>query len=304
MKLSIRVTFAVVFALAVFSAYAQASRFVGSWTVDVQGSPRQRAMVITQEGDTLQVSWGWKDQAKLPAVESSLDGDGTLTITTRTDAVIVVHISDDDTLRGKFTTSAGKVLSATAIRSTGAAQTSAPQLAAATPVSNTSQAAMPMLSPGQTFADETKDFGVSPTKFRKGPPYDVGTPMQAPGVRTVTTVELREMMAGAPAPILIDANGSAEMIESANGMGSGIGEQRVFSKDRDGFTKAMERLTGGDRGRMVVFYCRGSSCWHSYNASLYALEAGYSNVVWYRGGIDAWRAAGGKTVPFKHVADW
>ncbi|MEO8925468.1 MAG: hypothetical protein ABI330_22060, partial [Caldimonas sp.] len=70
----IRPTLAVVFALAVFSAYAQASRFVGNWTVDVQGSPRQLAMVITQEGDTLHVSWGLKDQAKLPAVESSLDG--------------------------------------------------------------------------------------------------------------------------------------------------------------------------------------------------------------------------------------
>ncbi len=154
MKHWIRGTLAVVFALAVYSAYAQASRFVGSWTVDVQGSPRQRAMVITQEGETLHVSWGWKDQAKLLAVESSLDSDGTLTVTTRTDAVIVVHISDDDTLRGKFTTSAGKVLSATALRSTGAAQTSAPQLAAATPVSNTSQAVMPIsFQPYQLVGD-------------------------------------------------------------------------------------------------------------------------------------------------------
>lgn len=304
MKQWIRGTFVVVFSLTVLGAYAQASHFVGSWTVDVQGSPRQRAMVITQERDSLHVSWGWKDQAKLPAVESSIDGDGTLTVTTRTDAVFVVHLSDDDTLRGKFTTSSGKVLSATAIRSTGAVRTSEHQMAAATPISTASQAGMPMLLPGQTFADETKDFGVTPTKVRKGPPYDVGTPMEVPGGRTVTTVELSELITGASPPILIDANGNAEMIESANGMGSGIGEQRVFGKDRDGFTKAMERLTGGDKVRMVVFYCRGSSCWHSYNASLYALEAGYSNVGWYRGGIDAWRAAGGRTVPFKHVADW
>ncbi|MDQ6638660.1 MAG: rhodanese-like domain-containing protein, partial [Pseudomonadota bacterium] len=87
-------------------------------------------------------------------------------------------------------------------------------------------------------------------------------------------------------------------------MGNGIGEQRMFGKDRDGFPKALERLTGGDKSRAVVFYCRSSSCWHSYNASLHAIEAGYTNVMWYRGGIDAWRAADGRTVPFRHVPDW
>jgi rhodanese-related sulfurtransferase len=30
----------------------------------------------------------------------------------------------------------------------------------------------------------------------------------------------------------------------------------------------------------------------SYNAALRAIAAGYSNVLWYRGGIEAWKAAG------------
>ncbi len=33
-------------------------------------------------------------------------------------------------------------------------------------------------------------------------------------------------------------------------------------------------------------------CWVSYNAALRAINAGYTNVLWYRGGIEAWKAAG------------
>ena len=60
----------------------------------------------------------------------------------------------------------------------------------------------------------------------------------------------------------------------------------------------LQTLTGGDKGKPIVFYCRSSSCWHSYNASLRAVEAGYTNVLWYRGGIDAWQQSGGVTVPY------
>ena len=226
-----------------------------------------------------------------------------LTVTSRADSVIVVRLADDHTMRGKLTTSASKVLNATATRSNDPAPTTAPALVAQA-ATTTDAPALASIAAGQTFADESRDLGVSPTKARKGPPYDVGTPMQVPGGKTVTTAELRELMTAEPRPVLVDALGSAQMIESAEGMGNGIGEQRMFGKDRDGFPKALERLTGGDKGRALVFYCRSSSCWHSYNASLYAIEAGYTNVMWYRGGIDAWRAAGGRTVPFRHVPDW
>jgi rhodanese-related sulfurtransferase len=35
----------------------------------------------------------------------------------------------------------------------------------------------------------------------------------------------------------------------------------------------------------------GSKCWLSYNACLHAIEAGYKDVIWYRGGTDAWDEA-------------
>ena len=42
----------------------------------------------------------------------------------------------------------------------------------------------------------------------------------------------------------------------------------------------------------IAFFCQGSHCWESYNASLRAIHMGYTHVYWYRGGLSAWQAAG------------
>lgn len=42
----------------------------------------------------------------------------------------------------------------------------------------------------------------------------------------------------------------------------------------------------------MVFYCASTMCWMSYNAALRARALGYLDVLWYRGGIEAWKAAG------------
>ena len=53
----------------------------------------------------------------------------------------------------------------------------------------------------------------------------------------------------------------------------------------------LEKDTGGAKDYPVVFYCEGPQCWESYNAALRARDAGYTNVYWYRGGLEAWVAA-------------
>ena len=58
------------------------------------------------------------------------------------------------------------------------------------------------------------------------------------------------------------------------------------------FAGRLERITGGDKARPLVFFCVNTQCWLSYNASLRAAALGYSKVYWYRGGIEAWRLAG------------
>lgn len=59
----------------------------------------------------------------------------------------------------------------------------------------------------------------------------------------------------------------------------------------DYFSDTLARVTGGVRGRTLVVYCL-ENCWMSWNAAKRALALGYTDVVWYPDGTDAWRAAG------------
>ena len=71
--------------------------------------------------------------------------------------------------------------------------------------------------------------------------------------------------------------------------GAGAGD---MSKDEESrFVKALASFAAGDKNRALVFFCVDSQCWLSYNAALRAIAAGYTNVMWYRGGVAAWRQA-------------
>lgn len=70
----------------------------------------------------------------------------------------------------------------------------------------------------------------------------------------------------------------------------GLGDFDAAEEKR--FLDALERLSGHDKSRELVFFCSGARCWLSYNATLRAVQAGYTNVYWYRGGIESWREAG------------
>ncbi|WP_315704697.1 MULTISPECIES: PQQ-dependent catabolism-associated CXXCW motif protein [unclassified Bradyrhizobium] len=54
--------------------------------------------------------------------------------------------------------------------------------------------------------------------------------------------------------------------------------------------RGLEQASGGDRARLLVFYCL-ANCWMSWNAAKRALSYGYANVAWYPEGTDGWAAA-------------
>jgi rhodanese-related sulfurtransferase len=45
-----------------------------------------------------------------------------------------------------------------------------------------------------------------------------------------------------------------------------------------------------DKSDPVVFYCNGPKCRRSDHAVVIAAACGYTNIYWFRGGIEAWRA--------------
>jgi PQQ-dependent catabolism-associated CXXCW motif protein len=59
----------------------------------------------------------------------------------------------------------------------------------------------------------------------------------------------------------------------------------------DYFRTRLAALTGNDTGKPVVFFCL-KDCWMSWNAGKRALSWGYTRVIWFAEGTDAWQQAG------------
>jgi PQQ-dependent catabolism-associated CXXCW motif protein len=57
------------------------------------------------------------------------------------------------------------------------------------------------------------------------------------------------------------------------------------------FRDGLEAATGGDMDKAIVIYCR-DECWMSWNAAKRAENLGYTHVLWFPGGTDAWSSAG------------
>ncbi len=82
-------------------------------------------------------------------------------------------------------------------------------------------------------------------------------------------------------------------------VGYGVLSPLIEAYFRDG----MERLTQGDKSRAVVFFCL-RNCWMSWNAAKRAAEWGYSNVIWFPDGLDAWEEFDLATVKLEPEAGW
>lgn len=137
---------------------------------------------------------------------------------------------------------------------------------------------------------ETQDFGVAPQSQLRtelhGP-----TPTSIPGGQTITTDRLMMLyQQGQQNGLLVfDVLGSdfhlpmAQNAIKASEPGSfNDGVQREFGQ-------YLQQVSQGNKARPMVFYCQGTSCWMSYNAALRAIQLGYNQVYWYRGGVEAWQ---------------
>lgn len=155
------------------------------------------------------------------------------------------------------------------------------------------QVQFPVLpTPVPTFSAEDKDWSVEPSTTPKRGSAHAPTPTSIPGARVIKTMELKTLLEINNRVIVVDVldSSSRRTVPGAFWM-FGAGDGRFYGGEKSRFAAAMAQLTAGDNKCPIVFVCKSSECWLSYNASLYALEAGYTDVIWYRGGSDAWRGA-------------
>jgi tetratricopeptide (TPR) repeat protein len=142
------------------------------------------------------------------------------------------------------------------------------------------------------LADELVDFGVPAQSTLQ---WDLGTqtPNKIPRGTAVSTTGLEKIVDSHPQPIFIDALKSAHFLTIPNALRIAFAGQPGDFSDRlqRRLRVRLDNLTDGNLDATLVFFCVGAECWESYNASLRAINAGYTHVYWYRGGLSSWRAA-------------
>ncbi len=117
------------------------------------------------------------------------------------------------------------------------------------------------------------------------------TPPSINGGQVMTTKEIRDLLLNNSNALLIDVLNGSNRNSLPNALVMpGAGEAETTSREK-GFADALE-LAAKDKSSPVVFFCLSYECWLSYNAALRAIKLGYTNVIWYRGGIESWKAAG------------
>lgn len=139
---------------------------------------------------------------------------------------------------------------------------------------------------------EDQDFGIAPTAQLYNGPMNSPTPTRIPGGLVITTEALS---------MLLEQRGGGVLLFDVLGGPMGLpGAQIALPAAQPGsfndrtqqeFGQYLGQVTRGDRGVPMVFYCQNPRCWMAYNAALRAINMGYTQVLWYRGGIDAWQMA-------------
>lgn len=66
-----------------------------------------------------------------------------------------------------------------------------------------------------------------------------------------------------------------------------VGYGALADVTHDYFRLGLEKVTNGDPGHPVLFFCL-EDCWMSWNAARRALEYGYETVYWMPDGTDGW----------------
>lgn len=144
---------------------------------------------------------------------------------------------------------------------------------------------------------ERQDFGVAPSsELRPTAQLHGPTPTTIPGGKVVGTRQLAQWMQGQQTQqgkvLLLHAVGSSMHLPNAIPATPASQGGRFNDQVQNDFGAYLQKATAGDRSRLLVTYCQGVRCWGSYNAALRAIQMGYTNVHWYRGGIEAWQQAG------------
>lgn len=137
--------------------------------------------------------------------------------------------------------------------------------------------------------------------------YRAPVPKSLSGATVLDTERLRRMLERGDDTILIDVLPAPRRPENLRPGALWLPKQRrnipgsvwlpntgygILPVEEEAYLRRnLARLSEGDSGRALVFYCL-ADCWMSWNAAKRAVAWGYVNVYWYPAGTDGWAEAG------------
>ena len=134
--------------------------------------------------------------------------------------------------------------------------------------------------------DETADYHIPSLPLLHSTQYGL-TPTSVPGATTITTDQMVRLLESKPL-VLTTAVGNptipgAILFDLPNS-GSLTDEWQTA------LGKLMDLVAKGDKQRPVVTFAYTMNRWPSRNLALRLVALGFTNVYWYRGGLEAWNA--------------
>lgn len=169
--------------------------------------------------------------------------------------------------------------------------------------------AVAMAAGAPVLADTLPD-GVDPATGYRMDNYRAPTPATLPG-GVVADFSLAEQASAGVGYRLIDVYASGAVHDPIDGAWTNMDKRQqipgsiwlpdvgagALDKDQEAyFQRNLKRLTNGDKGAGLMFYCM-SDCWQSWNAARRAIRTGYSKVAWYPLGTDGWLENGRELTP-------
>lgn len=139
---------------------------------------------------------------------------------------------------------------------------------------------------------EQQDFGVPARRELHAGAMHGPTPTSIPGGQVITTPALLARRGRGSDPLVFDVLGGPERLPNAISAVPAHQPGTFDDATQREFGAFLHRVTQGRKDAPLVFYCQSVQCWMSYNAALRAIRLGYTQVLWYRGGLEAWKAAG------------
>jgi rhodanese-related sulfurtransferase/ABC-type phosphate/phosphonate transport system substrate-binding protein len=118
------------------------------------------------------------------------------------------------------------------------------------------------------------------------------TPTYLPGATVVTWREVQKLIAGGA--VMVDTRTEKEF--NAKHIASAVlvpyHEKSLKDVAFDAKLDDFAGLAKLDKSRPTIFACNGAECWKSYKASKAAVDQGFKQVYWFRGGLPEWDQAG------------